>query len=71
LHVVDFGDLGGVPLPFAKLLRGWLSKFHVAPRDTMPDIAREIAARRGLRLTSRRGRLGYFQLHVLAAGENS
>lgn len=67
LHVVDFGDLTGLPRPLAGLLRAWLAKFHVAPRDDMGAVAGRIAAARGLRLTSTRGPLGYFQLHVLAA----
>ena len=67
LHVVDFGDLAGLPRPLAGLLRAWLAKFHVAPRDGMGAVAGRIAAARGLRLTSRRGALGYFQIHVLAA----
>ncbi|MDT8279150.1 MAG: class I SAM-dependent methyltransferase [Erythrobacter sp.] len=67
LHVVDFGDLAGLPRPLAGLLRAWLAKFHVAPRDDMGTVAGRIAAARGLRLTSTRGPLGYFQLHVLAA----
>jgi S-adenosylmethionine-diacylgycerolhomoserine-N-methlytransferase len=67
LHVVDFGDLAGLPRPLAGLLRAWLAKFHVAPRDDMGAVAGRIAAARGLRFTSTRGPLGYFQLHVLAA----
>lgn len=67
LHVVDFGDLAGLPRPLAGLLRAWLAKFHVAPRDDMGAVAGRIAAARGLRFTSTRGPLSYFQLHVLAA----
>ena len=67
LHIVDFGDLAGLPSPFAALLRGWLARFHVAPRMSLPEAAARIAAARGLALSSRRGPLGYYQLHVLAA----
>ena len=67
LHIVDFGDLAGLPSPFAALLRGWLARFHVAPRDALAEAAARIAAARGLVLTSRRGPLGYWQSHVLAA----
>ncbi len=67
LHIVDFGDLAGLPSPFAALLRGWLARFHVAPRMGLPEAAARIAAARGLALSSRRGPLGYYQLHVLAA----
>lgn len=67
LHVVDFGDLTGLPRPFAAGLRAWLAKFHVEPRAALPDAAARIAAARGLTLSSTRGPLGYFQLHVLTA----
>ena len=67
LHIVDFGDLSGLPGPFSALLEAWLAKFHVKPRQDMSDCAAHIAAARGLRLTSTRGPFGYFQLHVLAA----
>lgn len=32
IHVVDFGDAGGLPAWFARLLAWWLAKFHVAHR---------------------------------------
>ena len=67
LHIVDFGDLAGLPRPLAGALRAWLAKFHVAPRVDMPRAAQGIAAARGLALSSRRGPLGYYQLHVLSA----
>jgi len=67
LHVVDFGDLSGLPSPFQSLLRGWLAKFHVEPRAALPAAAARIAHARGLRLESRRGPLGCYQLHVLSA----
>ena len=67
LHVVDFGDLQGLPGPLQTLLRGWLAKFHVEPRSSLPAAAARIAHARGLRLESRRGPLGYYQLHVLSA----
>ncbi len=67
LHIVDFGDLAGLPRPVAAGLRAWLAKFHVEPRATMPQVAARIAAARGLSLASTCGSLGYFQLHVLTA----
>jgi S-adenosylmethionine-diacylgycerolhomoserine-N-methlytransferase len=65
LHIVDFGDLSGLPHPLQSLLRRWLAMFHVKPREDMADIAARIAAARALALSSRRGPLGYYQLHVL------
>ncbi len=67
LHVVDFGDLQGLPGPFQTLLKGWLARFHVEPRISLPAAAARIAHARGLRVDSRRGPLGYYQLHVLSA----
>lgn len=67
LHVVDFGDLSGLPRPAQKLLRAWLAKFHVEPRSALPEAAARIAASRGLTIASRRGPLGYYQLHILTA----
>ena len=67
LHIVDFGDLRGLPRLAASGLRGWLAKFHVAPRDDLPQAAQAIAHARGLMLTSRYGPMNYYQLHVLSA----
>jgi S-adenosylmethionine-diacylgycerolhomoserine-N-methlytransferase len=35
VHIVDFGDLAGLPGPARALLLGWLSLFHVAPRTEL------------------------------------
>jgi S-adenosylmethionine-diacylgycerolhomoserine-N-methlytransferase len=67
LHVVDFGDLSGLPGPLEKGLHAWLAKFHVETRSALPQACNGIAAARGLNLASTRGKLGYFQLHVLSA----
>jgi S-adenosylmethionine-diacylgycerolhomoserine-N-methlytransferase len=67
LHVVDFGDLCGLPGAFQRMLRAWLARFHVEPRTALPAAAARIAAERGLTHESRRGPLGYYQLHVLRA----
>ncbi|PWK72766.1 class I SAM-dependent methyltransferase [Aminobacter sp. AP02] len=40
VHIVDFGQQEGLPGWFRTLLRGWLARFHVAPRQTL---AKEIA----------------------------
>lgn len=67
LHVVDFGDFTGLPAPLSRPLEGWLAMFHVKPRRDLAAAAARIAAARGLLLTSKRGPLGYYQLHVLSA----
>lgn len=67
LHVVDFGDLTGLPGPLEKGLHAWLAKFHVQTRSQLPEACERIAAIHGLSHRARRGKLGYFQLHVLTA----
>jgi len=67
LHVVDFGDLSGLPGPLEKGLHAWLAKFHVQTRSALPQACERIAATHGLSLSSTRGKLGYFQLHTLGA----
>jgi S-adenosylmethionine-diacylgycerolhomoserine-N-methlytransferase len=67
LHVVDFGDLSGLPGPLERGLHAWLAKFHVETRSALPQAARRIARGRGLVHRETRGKLGYFQLHVLSA----
>lgn len=65
LHIVDFGDLAGLPRPFSRALRAWLARFHVTPRAQMAEVVARIAAARGLRLVTTQGPLRYYQLHVL------
>ncbi|WP_374413342.1 class I SAM-dependent methyltransferase [Novosphingobium colocasiae] len=62
LHVVDFGDLQGLPRPLRALLGAWLARFHVSPRTDLVEAATRIAAGHGLRLTATRGPLGYYRL---------
>jgi S-adenosylmethionine-diacylgycerolhomoserine-N-methlytransferase len=35
LHIVDFGSQERLPRWFRSMLRAWLARFHVTPRDTM------------------------------------
>jgi S-adenosylmethionine-diacylgycerolhomoserine-N-methlytransferase len=35
VHVVDFGDLAGLPPLAGRALKGWLRQFHVAPREAL------------------------------------
>ncbi|MEJ5976128.1 class I SAM-dependent methyltransferase [Novosphingobium sp. PS1R-30] len=68
LHVVDFGDLAGLPAPLRKGLRAWLAAFHVMPRRELVETAQEIAWNRRLECRSARGPLGYFQMITLTRG---
>ncbi|USA40484.1 class I SAM-dependent methyltransferase [Pelagerythrobacter marinus] len=66
LHVVDFGDLGGLPGPIAGAFRAWLARFHVAPRADLAPVTERIAAERALAVRHRRGRYGYWQHATLS-----
>ncbi|MCW1431333.1 class I SAM-dependent methyltransferase [Novosphingobium sp. JCM 18896] len=68
LHVVDFGDLAGLPAPLRKGLRAWLAAFHVTPRLDLIAAAQDIAAQRGMSCHAQRGPLGYFQQVTLTRG---
>lgn len=43
IHVVDFGDQARLPGVFRAMLIRWLAKFHVSPRNGMPDYLRVLA----------------------------
>lgn len=47
LHIVDFGDQADLPRWFKRGLRAWLARFHVAPRDTLPDVLHNLVAHSG------------------------
>ncbi len=47
LHVVDFGDQAGLPSAFKNVLSRWLALFHVAPREDLPAVMRELAQAAG------------------------
>lgn len=49
LNIVDFGDLKGLGPLGESLLRGWLSLFHVAPREELLNaLERELNVQEGL-----------------------
>ncbi len=43
LHIVDFGDQANLPAWFKRMLRNWLIRFHVAPRDGLEETLEEMA----------------------------
>lgn len=49
LHVVDFGDQGGLPRPARWLLNRWLAGFDVTPRQGLADAFGEVARSSRLR----------------------
>ena len=46
LHIVDFGDLRGLPGWSKSALHAWLARFHVTPRALMFRASADIAAAR-------------------------
>ncbi|MBC2667781.1 class I SAM-dependent methyltransferase [Novosphingobium piscinae] len=65
LHIVDFGDLAGLPGPLAVGLRRWLGRFHVSPRSDLIAEAMALAARRGLACAGTMHWGGYWQAVTL------
>ncbi len=62
LHIVDFGDLRGLPYPLRLGLKVWLARFHVTPRIELGEYAASLASRRRITCHTRRGPLGYYHL---------
>lgn len=51
LHIVDFGRQEHLPRWFKRILRTWLSRFHVSPRDSMLEILESACRRTGASLS--------------------
>ena len=51
LHVVDFGRQERLPGWFRRLLRAWLARFHVAPRDSLREVLESECRKRGASLS--------------------
>lgn len=65
LHVVDFGQQEGLPRWFRTVLRGWLKKFHVAPRSTLREVLESESRRTGATFRFRTLYRGYAWLAVI------
>lgn len=50
LHIVDFGGQEKLPGWFRSLLRAWLAKFHVSPRDSLREVLDSECRRTGASL---------------------
>jgi S-adenosylmethionine-diacylgycerolhomoserine-N-methlytransferase len=50
LHIVDFGSQERLPGWFKSLLRAWLAKFHVSPRDSLREVLESECRRAGASL---------------------
>ena len=53
LHIVDFGDQAGLPAGFKRLLQSWLTRFHVTPRERLPDEVAAVGAALGRQVVCR------------------
>ncbi|TIV07506.1 MAG: SAM-dependent methyltransferase, partial [Mesorhizobium sp.] len=65
LHVVDFGQQEALPRWFRKLLRGWLRKFHVEPREALRSVMASESERIGASFRFRTLYRGYAWLAVI------
>ncbi len=61
LHIVDFGDLRGLPWPLRPVLEAWLRHFHVTPRRDLAERSCAMADGRGIMCRAHRGPLGYYR----------
>ena len=65
LHVVDFGQQERMPGWFRSLLRAWLKKFHVSPRDSLREVLESESTKAGASLSFERLYRGYAWLAVV------
>ncbi len=65
LHIVDFGDMAGLPGALRAALRRWLGQFHVTPRTTLAATALGLARAHGLGCRTEAGLGGYYQAITL------
>lgn len=65
LLVVDFGQQERLPAWFRGVLTGWLSRFHVTPREALEEALAQLAGARRGRLDFRRLYRGYAWLGVI------
>ncbi|RWN47855.1 MAG: class I SAM-dependent methyltransferase [Mesorhizobium sp.] len=65
LHIIDFGQQEGLPGWFRTLLRGWLKKFHVAPRESLREVLESESRRTSASFRFRTLYRGYAWLAVI------
>jgi S-adenosylmethionine-diacylgycerolhomoserine-N-methlytransferase len=69
LHIVDFGQQEGLPGWFRTLLRGWLKKFHVAPRESLREVLESESRQNGATFRFRTLYRGYAWLGVIGPSQ--
>lgn len=62
LHIVDFGDMAGLPAPARAVLRAWLARFHVTVRSDLAACCMALSRSHGLSCRTMSGPFGYYQL---------
>lgn len=67
LHIVDFGQQERLPHWFGRLLRSWLSRFHVTPRAELKTVLETLAAKHGMVLQFEAKNRGYAWTAVISA----
>ena len=67
LHVVDFGDLAGLPAWSKSALYTWLRWYHVTPRPDLLAFCAEVARSHGAASRQRRLHGGFAWISVIAA----
>lgn len=68
ISIVDFGDQHRLPGWFRTVLRAWLSRFDVSPRDELPSWITAMAAELGLSSECTQVRRGYAMRVALTCG---
>jgi S-adenosylmethionine-diacylgycerolhomoserine-N-methlytransferase len=68
LHIVDFGGQERLPGWFRQLLRHWLARFAVTPRDRLEQALAALAQHGNATVTLERPFRGYAQLAILRGG---
>jgi S-adenosylmethionine-diacylgycerolhomoserine-N-methlytransferase len=68
LHVVDFGGQEGLPVLLRRLLRTWLARFHVTPRDDLEAVLRGLCVGPGWTLAFERPFAGFAQYARIGRG---
>lgn len=67
LHVVDFGDMAGLPAWCKAAMHGWLGWHHVTPRADLFEVASSLAFSAGGAARERRLHHGYSWISVIRA----
>jgi S-adenosylmethionine-diacylgycerolhomoserine-N-methlytransferase len=65
LHIVDFGQMDGMPAPAKRALVAWLEKFGVTPRRNLEAVCKAAALRNGMTIYFQESPRGYWALAVM------